>query len=119
MTELEQEMAEQLEINRETVEALLEDGSAADAEYTLEHHFASDDFDRLEKLALDAFKQGFEVTDAEELELDDGELLLCCDVVAKSPLDVAAIDKQTDQMFALAEKHGVHYDGWGTYFIES
>ncbi|RCU51762.1 MULTISPECIES: ribonuclease E inhibitor RraB [Corallincola] len=118
MTELEQEIAEQLEINRETVEALLEDGSQPDAEYTFEHHFASDDFDQLEKLVLDAFKQGFEVTDAEELEMEDGELLLCCDVIAKGPLNIEKIDKQTNEMFAFAEKHDVHYDGWGTYFIE-
>ncbi|GAA5216879.1 ribonuclease E inhibitor RraB [Corallincola platygyrae] len=118
MSELEQEIAEQLEINRETVEALLEDGSDADAEYTLEHHFASDNFDRLEKLAVDAFKKGFEVTDAEELELEEGGMLICCDVIAKSPLNIEKIDQQTQEMFALAEKHDVHYDGWGTYFIE-
>ena len=63
--------------NQETIEALLEDGSEADADYTIEHHLASNDFDKLEKAAVDAFKAGFEVSDAEELVLDDGGTIFC------------------------------------------
>ena len=69
------EREEWYEFNQETIDALLEDGSQADADYTIEHHFASTDFDVLEKAAVDAFKAGFEVTDAEELILDDGETI--------------------------------------------
>lgn len=105
--------------NAETVEALLEDGSQPDAEYTLEHHLASSDFDLLEKAAVDAFKAGFEVTDAEELVLDDGGLVFCFDAIAQRELDIEALKKDTDTLLKIADKHNVHYDGWGTYFIPS
>jgi regulator of RNase E activity RraB len=65
------------EFNKETIEALIEDGSDIDLPHTIEHHLACSDFDALEKAAVDAFKAGFEVTDAEELILDDGETVFC------------------------------------------
>ena len=55
------------EFTEDTVNALLEDGSDPDAEYTVEHHFYHADFAQLEKLAVEVFKLGFEVTDAEEV----------------------------------------------------
>ena len=70
--------------NQEIVTAILDDGSNTSAEYTIEHHFASDNFDRLEKAAVDAFKAGFEVSDAEEVELEDGSVILCFDAIAHS-----------------------------------
>jgi regulator of RNase E activity RraB len=105
--------------NKETIEALIEDGSVADATYTMEHHFASSDFDVLEKAAVDAFKAGFEVTDAEELMLDDGGLVFCFDAIAERKLDESKLQEDTDVLLKIADKHDVHYDGWGTYFIPS
>ena len=49
------ELAEWHEFNQETVAALIEDGSDASQAHTIEYHFASDDFDALEKAAVDAF----------------------------------------------------------------
>ena len=48
-------LEEQREETRLIIEELLEDGSDPDALYTIEHHFSADDFDALEKLALEAF----------------------------------------------------------------
>ncbi|MGL5707123.1 MAG: ribonuclease E inhibitor RraB, partial [Aeromonas sp.] len=42
----------------EIVNELLADGSNPDADYDIEHHFACQDFDRLEKAAVDLFKAG-------------------------------------------------------------
>ncbi len=103
--------------NQETIDALLEDGSEADADYTIEHHFASTNFDKLEKVAVDVFKLGYEVSDAEELELDDGGTVFCFDAVAERKLDRELLNKDTDALVSIASKHGVHYDGWGTYFM--
>ena len=111
------EREEWYEFNQETIEALIEDGSQAEAVYTLEHHLASSDFDLLEKAAVDAFKGGFEVTDAEELVLDDGGMVFCFDAIAERKLDTEALKKDTDALLKIADKHKVHYDGWGTYFI--
>lgn len=106
------------EFNQETIQALLDDGSDKSQAHTIEYHFAGDDFDALEKAAVDAFKAGFEVTDAEELLLDDAGSILCFDAIAERLLDLDKINQDTDQLLKIAEKHQVHFDGWGTYFIE-
>lgn len=112
-----EEFAEWQEFNQETIDALLEDGSQADADYEIEHHFASQDFDQLEKAAVDAFKAGFEVTDAEELPLDDGGTVFCFDATAERKLERPALDKDVETLLNIADKHDVVYDGWGTYFM--
>ncbi|TDF34705.1 ribonuclease E inhibitor RraB [Alteromonadaceae bacterium M269] len=118
MTEQEETIQEWYDFNEETVQALLDDGSKSDAAHTIEYHFACDNFDKLEKAAVDAFKAGFEVGDGEELPLDDGGTIFCFDAVAERLLDVNLINQDTEKLIAIANKHNVHYDGWGTYFIE-
>ncbi|MCC2606850.1 ribonuclease E inhibitor RraB [Planctobacterium marinum] len=106
------------QFNQETLEALINDGSAADKPHTIEHHIASKDFALLEKAAVDAYKAGFEVTDAEELILDDGDELFSFDAIAERSLDLEQINADTSKLVSIAEKHKVFYDGWGTYFVE-
>lgn len=110
------EQEAQYEETRLIIEELLEDGSDPDALYAIEHHFSADNFELLEKAAVEAFKLGYEVTDAEELEVENGVTLMCCDVISESALNAELIDAQVDQLMKLAEKIGVNYDGWGTYF---
>ncbi|EOY5382348.1 ribonuclease E inhibitor RraB [Cronobacter dublinensis] len=110
-------LEEQREETRLIIEELLEDGSDPDALYTIEHHFSADDFDTLEKLAVEVFKLGYEVTDPEELELEEGgETVICCDALSECALNPELIDAQVEQLVNLAEKFNVEYDGWGTYF---
>lgn len=115
---IERLLTAQKQENLEIVEAILGDGSKPDAEYTIEHHFSSTSFDRLEKAAVDAFKQGFEVNDAEEMELEDGSVLYCFDAVAQHKLEVEILDLACEGLLKLAQKQKVDYDGWGTYFID-
>ncbi|MCF2947885.1 ribonuclease E inhibitor RraB [Paraglaciecola aquimarina] len=117
-TKINPELVEWYEFNQETIDALKEDGSDVSQAHIIEYHFASTDFEALEKAAVDAFKAGFEVGDAEELELDDGGEVWCFDAVVERMLEPLLINQDTDKLFAVAEKHKVHYDGWGTYFIE-
>lgn len=109
-------LEEQREETRLIIEELLDDGSDPDALYTIEHHFSAEKFEVLEKVAVEAFKLGYEVTDAEELEVEDGVLLMCCDAISEVALNAELIDAQVEQLLALAARHGVNYDGWGTYF---
>ncbi|MFC3394173.1 ribonuclease E inhibitor RraB [Brenneria rubrifaciens] len=109
-------LEEQREETRLIIEELLEDGSDPDALYTIEHHFSAEKFEVLEEVAVAAFKLGYEVTDAEELEVEDGVLLMCCDAISEVALNAELIDAQVEQLLDLAERHGVNYDGWGTYF---
>ncbi|MDH1314437.1 ribonuclease E inhibitor RraB [Shewanella xiamenensis] len=114
---IESQLKAQFAENRDIVQALLDDGSEPDAEYTIEHHFSSSNFERLEKAAVDAFKLGFEVNDAEEMELEDGSVIFCFDAVAYHKLEIPLLDKATEQLLQLAAKQKVDYDGWGTYFV--
>lgn len=107
---------EQKAETREIIEALLEDGSDPDALYTIEHHLSADSFAELEGAAVEAFKMGFEVLEAEELELEDGGTVICFDAVMESALDADRIDEQVEKLVKLAEKFNIDYDGWGTYF---
>jgi len=109
-------LEEQREETRLIIEELLEDGSDPDALYTIEHHLSADDFETLEKAAVEAFKLGYEVTEPEELELEEGEVVICCDVLSESALNADLIDAQVEQLINLAEKFDVEYDGWGTYY---
>jgi regulator of ribonuclease activity B len=106
------------EETREIITSLLEDGSNPEVEYTIEHHFSGQDFNRLEKAAVDCFKAEFEVTDAEELTLERGQTLLCFDAIKEGPLNEEAIMAQIEQLLPIAQKYGIEYDGWGTYFEE-
>lgn len=106
----------QKEETRDIIQALLEDGSDPEALYEIEHHFFAEDFDKLEKAAVEAFKLGFEVLEAEEAEDEDGNKLLCFDATMQSVLNPEAIDAQVEKLVNLAEKYDVIYDGWGTYY---
>ena len=106
----------QKEETRDIIAALLEDGSDPDALYEIEHHFFAEDFEQLEKAAIDAFKMGFEVMEAEETEDEDGNKLLCFDASMQSALNPELIDAQVEKLVNLAEKHDIIYDGWGTYY---
>ncbi len=96
-------LEEQREETRLIIEELLEDGSDPDALYTIEHHLSSENFDVLEKAAVEAFKLGYEVTDAEELEVEDGTTVMCCDVISEIALNAEQIDVQVEQLMNLAE----------------
>lgn len=111
-------LAEQYEETRLIIEELLDDGSDPEALYSIEHHFASDNFEDLEKAAVEAYKLSYEVTDAEELELDDGSVIFCCDAIREMPLDPDLINEQVTQLIELADRCDVTYDGWGTYFVD-
>lgn len=115
MTKHDQLAAHQAETGR-IIQELLEDGSDPDALYTIEHHLAATDFAALEKLVVEAFRLGYEITEPEELETESGEMIICCDVISEVALRAELIDQQIEQLLTLAEKYRVDYEGWGTYF---
>lgn len=107
---------ELLHETREIIADLLNDGSDPDALYIIEHHVSHHDFDQLEKIAVDAFKAGYEVSEAEEMEDEAGKEIFSFDVISEIALSADLIDNQQNELIGLIEKHGGSYDGWGTYF---
>ena len=110
--ELLQEFADE---TQDIIEAILDDGSNPDAVYMIEHHISCTDFDVLEKAAVACFKKGYEVTDPEELELEDGSIILSFDVTIEMNLDEEAIIEDVEKLLRLAQSFDIDYDGWGTY----
>ena len=104
------------EETREIIADLLNDGSNPDALYIIEHHIAHYDLDKLEKIAVDAFKAGYEVSEAEEFEDENGKVIFCFDIISEVALKAEIIDAQQQELVPLVEKHKGIYDGWGTYF---
>jgi hypothetical protein len=101
---------------REIIESLKSDGSEPEALYAIEHHLMAEDFKALENAVVEAFKMGFEVLEAEELEDENGAKILCCDAVMDCALDADVIDSQVEKLVLIAEKFDIIYDGWGTYY---
>ena len=108
LTELRQE-------TDEIIENLLADGWDPEALYIIEHHVAHYDFDKLEKLVVDAYKLGYEISEAEEVE-EDGKVFFVCDIVSEINLNADLITAQQKELLPLIEKAGAEYEGWGTYF---
>ncbi|KAE9542108.1 ribonuclease E inhibitor RraB [Ursidibacter maritimus] len=100
----------------EIIEDLLADGSDPEALYIIEHHVAHHDFDKLEKLVVDAYKLGYEISEAEELEEENGKVIFVCDIVSEIELNADLITAQQKELLPLIEKAGAEYEGWGTYF---
>lgn len=98
------------------IQELLEDGSDPHALYIIEHHISSQNFDQLEKVAVEAYKLGYEATDPDEDVDDEGNVVIGFDIIAESPLNAESINNQIAQVITLANQFGVNYDGWGTYF---
>ena len=117
--EFEKEFAELKVEAEEIIDNLLEDGSDPDAVYTIEHHFAADDFAALEKAAIAAFQLGYDVADPEELELEDGQKVFAFDCTVDTELDIDTIVRDIEALLKLAIEHDITYDGWGTYFEEA
>lgn len=108
-------LAELLQLSQDTVTALLEDGIDPELEFDIEHHVVSDNFDKLEKAAVELVKAGYYVDDAEEFDTEDGQVCYYFAAVSESTIDEEVLAEQTRQVCEIAEAAGVEYDGWGTY----
>lgn len=106
------------EFNREIRQELIADGSDPEGIYIIEHHFSTEKFEQLESAAVKAFKAGFEVTDAEEVEDEEGNHLFSFDLLTEQPLDLVVLDAECEKMLDYAAQWEVDYDGWGTYFVD-
>ena len=83
-----EELQHWLEHTEQLIQELLEDGTNDEVYHTIEHHFASSNFDMLEKAAIAAFKLGLDVEEPEEAELENGAKVFAFDIVTEQMLDV-------------------------------
>ena len=112
----EQQLKQWLEHTESLITELVEDGTNEEVHHTIEHHFASADFNLLEQAAITAFKMGYDVEEPEEAELETGEKVFAFDITTEQALDVDIIMDEVKKMLELAQLTKIDYDGWGTYF---
>lgn len=115
---IDEELTHWLAHSKRLIDELIEDGSNDEVDHTIEHHFASSDFELLEKAAIAAFKMGYDVEEPEEAVLETGEKVFAFDIITEQPLDHDILADETEKMYQLAKQCQVDYDGWGTYFEE-
>jgi regulator of RNase E activity RraB len=104
-----------IEETQDIVDEILEDGASPDAVYMIEHHLSCMDADILKKAAVACFKKGYEVTDHDQLESEDGAMIFNFDVIVEMNLDETAIIEDVEKLLKIAQSFNVNYDGWGTY----
>lgn len=104
------------EFTNDIVEQLLEDGSNEEAMYVIEHHFVATDPQVADEAMQQGFLNGWDVSELELAETEEGEQVYCFDVETECPLDEVIIFEEVETMVAFAEQHKLDYDGWGTHF---
>ena len=106
------------EFTNDIVEQLLEDGSNSEAMYVIEHHFVALDPQQADEALQLAFLNGWDVSELELVETEDGQHVYCFDVETECPLDEIIINEEVAEMVTFASKNKLEYDGWGTHFEE-
>lgn len=98
------------------VEQLLEDGSNEEAMYVIEHHFVAQDPTVADEAMQQGFLNGWDVSELEVAETEEGEQVYCFDVETECPLDEVIIFEEVQSMVEFAAAQSLEYDGWGTHF---
>jgi len=106
------------EFTNDIVEQLLEDGSNTEAMYVIEHHFVAFDPEEADEALQQAFLKGWDVSELEQAETEDGDIMFCFDVETECPLDEVIIGEEVQGMVEFAAVNKLEYDGWGTHFEE-
>ncbi len=106
------------EFTNDIIEQLIEDGSNTEAMYGIEHHFVAEDQETADKAQQEAFLKGWDVSDLEQVETEEGEVLFCFDIDTECPLDEVIIQEEVANMVQFASDNNLEYDGWGTHFEE-
>ena len=106
------------DFTNDIVEQLIEDGSNTEAMYEIEHHFVATTPEQADEALQQAFLKGWNVSELEQLETEDGEMVYCFDVDTECPLGEVIINEEVTEMLSFSESNNLEYDGWGTHFEE-
>ena len=106
------------EFTSDIVEQLLEDGSNEEAMYGIEHHFVAISAEDADVAMQKGFLNGWDISELEQMEEEDGQIVFCFDVETQCPLDEEIIDEEVVIMVEFAKNNKLEYEGWGTHFEE-
>ncbi|MGN1356512.1 MAG: ribonuclease E inhibitor RraB [Succinivibrionaceae bacterium] len=99
-----------------TIKEMTADGLDMTESYAVEHHFASYDFKMLEKMAVDLFGLGYDVTDADVLRDERNKEVYCFDAICDMVITPESMLEAQQKFLPLLAKYHVMYDGWGVSF---
>lgn len=102
--------------NKSIIDEMINDGIDLDLDLYVEHHFASYDFKSLEKLAVDLYELGYDVTDADEFIDERNKTVFCFDAIIETKITEENLLKQQSSFMPLVKKYHAFYDGWGVDF---
>jgi len=105
------------EMNRKTIQALIDAGSDPDKPHPLEHHFNCFRADSLKDLMTKGKSLGYRVANVGDNE-HEGSHYWYGDLIKDTVLDINIINSQNSLMLKLANEFNADYDGWGTTVVE-
>ena len=104
----------QLNLDRETIEALNKDGNNENAYRSIDHSFWSLEKENLDELSIILKNMEFDNPEVKEGRTDDGDKYYYLETKTKDNTKYHNIVKTSVLMECLAVIHHVEYDGWGT-----
>lgn len=105
------------EMNRKTIDALIEAGSDTNKLHPLKHHFYCYNADALKALMAKGESLGYRVVDIGDSEYE-GHHYWYADLVKDTVLDIVIVNQQNSIMLRLAHEFNGVYGGWETSIVE-
>ena len=106
-----------VEMNKKTIQALIDAGSDPGKPHPLEHHFYCDSSDSLNALMAKGKSLGYRVANVGD-NVHEGRHYWYGDLIKETVLNINIINKENSLMLKLASEFNADYDGWGTPVVE-
>lgn len=106
-----------VEMNKKTIQALIDAGSDPNKPHPLEHHFYCYSPDSLKELMAKGESLGYRAANIGNKVHEDTHHWYV-DLIKEVVLDIKIINNENSLMLKLADKFNADYDGWGTSVVE-
>lgn len=106
-----------VEMNKKTIQALIDAGSDPNKPHPLEHHFYCYSPDSLKELMAKGESLGYRAANIGNKVHEDTHYWYV-DLIKEVVLDIKIINNENSLMLKLADKFNADYDGWGTSVVE-
>lgn len=106
-----------VEMNKKTIQALIDAGSDPNKPHPLEHHFYCYSPDSLKELMAKGESLGYRAANIGN-KVHEGTHYWYVDLIKEVVLDIKIINNENSLMLKLANNFNADYDGWGTSVVE-
>jgi regulator of RNase E activity RraB len=106
-----------VEMNKKTIQALIDAGSDPMKPHPLEHHFYCYNSGSLKELLAKGESLGYRVANVGD-NVYEGTHYWYGDLIKDTVLEITVINSENSLMLKLASEFNADYDGWGTPVVE-